>query len=130
MGENLALRDTRRCLDALANGLINAQLVTGQGVFSAATTNSITCYTTTTGTTTVRYWLDTSTSPGTLKQTDSSGTKTLLTDVQSLQFTYYVSSSANFTSTSAQWTTTSNANAPTAAEIPNIGGIGINASIN
>ena len=65
-----------------------------------------------------------------MKKTDASGTTVLLTDVQSLQFTYYVSSSANFTSTTAQWTTTTNANAPTAAEIPNIGAIGINVTIN
>lgn len=128
LDENAAMRDTRRTLDTLENNLRNAQMNGGQA-FSAASSNSVTCYTAMTGAATARYWLDTTVTPNAFKQTVGGVTTTLLTDVQSIQFTYYVGSSANFTGTSAQWSTTTNANAPTNAELPNIGAIGITASV-
>jgi hypothetical protein len=128
MGENAAMRDTRRTLDTIENGLRNAQMVAGTGVLSAATGTSVTCYTNMAGTTTTRYWLDTTVSPAALKQTVSGTTTVLLTDVQSLTLTYYVDNSANYTSPSASWVTTANANAPTAAEILTLGGVKINVS--
>ena len=128
LDENASMRDMRSTLDTLADNLRNAQ-VSGTGVLSAAASNSITCYTNTAGTTTSRYWLDTSTTPYAFKQTVTGVTAVLLTDVQSVQFTYYTDTSANYTSPSAQWGTSTNANAPTAAEIPNIGAIGITVSV-
>jgi len=122
-------RDLRTVLDTLENNLRNAQMVSGTGAFSSATANSVTCYTDTTGTATARYWLDTSSSPYSFKQTVGGTTTVLLTDVQSITFTYYTSSSSNYTSPSSQWSTTANANAPTTTEISNIGAIGITVSV-
>ena len=125
---NAAMRDTRDCLDALENGIRNAQMVGTSGVFSAATGSSITCYTNQAGTTTTRYWLDTTTTPYAFKQTVAGVTTVLLTDVQSITFTYYVNSSTNYTS-AGPWNTSASASAPTAAEIPNIGAVSISVSI-
>lgn len=122
-------RDVRTTLDTLENNLRNAQMVPATGVFSAATASSITCYTNTAGTATARYWLDTSTTPYSFKKTVGVTTSVLLTDVQSITFTYYKSSSTNYTSPSNQWSTTTSASAPTVAEIPNIGAIGITVSV-
>jgi hypothetical protein len=124
-----ASRDLRTSLDTLENNLRNAQMVSGTGAFSAASASSITCYTNTTGTTTARYWLDTSTTPYSFKQTVGGTTTVLLTDVQSITFTYYVSSSSNYTSPSNQWSTTTSASTPTSSEISNIGAIGITVSV-
>ena len=128
--EGATMRDVRRSLDTLANNLRNAQMVSGTGVFSAASANSITCYTNTAGTATARYWLDPSTTPPGFKQNVGGVTTVLLTDVQSIQFTYYLDSGTNYTSPGASWSTTSNPNAPTAGEIPNIGAVGITVTVN
>ncbi len=125
---NASMRDTRRSLDTLESGLRNAQMNAGQ-VFTAASSSSITCSTAMSGNATARYWLDTTTTPYSFKQTVGGVTTVLLTDVQSLALTYYVGTGANFTAPSGQWATTTNANAPTAAELPNIGAVGITASI-
>lgn len=123
-----SMRDTRDCLDALENNIRNAQMAGALGVFSTATINSITCYTNTAGTTTSRFWLDTTTTPYSFKQTVSGVTTLLLTDVQSIAFTYYVNSSTNYTSATT-WATSTNANAPTAAEIPNLGAVAISVTV-
>jgi hypothetical protein len=125
LDENAAMRDTRDTLDTLADNLRNAQ-VSGTGVLSAAAPNSITCYT---ATGTAQYWLDTNTTPYSFKQTIAGVSTVLLTDVQSVQFTYYLDTSANFTSPTAQWGTSASPGAPTAAEIPNIGAIGITVTV-
>ena len=123
-----SMRDTRDCLDALENNIRNAQMAGASGVFSTATINSITCYTNTAGTTTARYWLDTTTTPYSFKQTVAGVTTVLLTDVTSITFTYYVNNTTNYTSSSA-WSTSTNANAPTVAEIPNLGAVAISVSV-
>lgn len=125
---NASMRDLRDCLDVLQNNLRNAQMLSGTGVFSTATSSSITCYTNMTGTTTTRYWLDTTTTPYTFKQTVGGVTTTLLSDVQSITFTYYVDTSTNYTSATA-FTTTANPNAPSAAEMPNLAAVDITVSV-
>jgi hypothetical protein len=129
LDENTSMRDARATLDMLADNLRNAQMVGVLGVFSTATSNSITCYTNTAGTTTSRYWLDTTTTPYSFKQTVAGVTTVLLTDVQSVQFTYYVDPSATDYTSSTLFGTSTNPNAPTVAEIPNIGAIGITVTV-
>lgn len=126
---NGAIRDTRDALDAVENALRNAQMVTGQGVLSAASSNSITCYTNTAGTTTTRYWLDTSVTPNVFKKTVAGVTTSVLSDVTALTFTYYVSSGTNFTSVSSLWTTTTSATSPTATERANLGAVAITVTV-
>jgi len=129
LDENTSMRDARTTLDTLADNLRNAQMVGVLGVFSAASSNSITCYTNMAGTTTSRYWLDTTTTPYSFKQTVAGVTTVLLTDVQSVQFTYYVDPSPTAYTSPTLFATSANPNAPTAAEIPNIGAIGITVTV-
>ncbi|HLJ54552.1 MAG TPA: hypothetical protein VKT77_05885 [Chthonomonadaceae bacterium] len=126
---NAATRDVRQCMNTIGNNIRNAQMYSTNGVFSTASTSSVTCYTNTTGTTTARYWLDSTVTPKAFKQTVGGVTTTLLTDVTSVSFTYYVDpSSTNFTSPST-WSTTADSHNPTAAEIPTIGAVGITVTV-
>jgi len=125
---NASMRDTRDCLDALANNIRNAQFYGSTGVFSAATANSVTMYTKSDGTTSARYWLDTTTTPYSFKSTIGGTTTVLLTDVRSVTFTYYLNASTNFTSATT-WSAAASPSAPTAAEIPNIGSVTMTVTI-
>lgn len=131
MGQSIAIADSRRALDILTTNLTNAQWNTTNGkAISAASANDITIYTATTGSNTMRYWLDTTVNPPVLKSFDGTTTKTLLLDVQSLTFTYYTVSGTNFTAGTGSWNTTSSPNAPTTAELPTLGAIEIKVVIN
>ena len=132
-GQTAAYADARRALNVLSDRIRNAQMVSGTGAFSAASTSSITCYTDSTGANTAQYWLDTSTTPGSLKQTIKIGASSAVTtilhnNVQSLTFTYYVGNGSNFTSST--WAKTANPNAPTAAELPTLGAIQLDVNSN
>lgn len=133
--QTLTYAGTRQVIDTLADKLRNAQSYasTSHSVLSAATASDITIYSDTTGNTT-RYWLDTSVSPAALKTTVTTGglatTTTLLSGVSSLQFTYYKNTAASYASPTGYWVTTTNPNAPTDGEKPNVGAVYITATVN
>ncbi|HLV78834.1 MAG TPA: hypothetical protein VKT32_01095, partial [Chthonomonadaceae bacterium] len=60
----------------------------------------------------------------------STTTTTLLSGVTALQFTYYTDSGAGYSAPSSSWATTTNPNAPTSSEMPNVGAILISATVN
>lgn len=140
-GENTAYAGARKCMDAILDNVRSAQpyqIQASPAVYSAikaASASSITCYTSNTGDT-VKFWLDTTTSPATLKQTrftsigsGASTTTPILTGVQSLQFTYYTVSGGAYTSAASSWTKTANPNAPTDGERPIIGAVGVTITV-
>jgi type II secretory pathway pseudopilin PulG len=134
VGQNNAYAQARNVVDTLADHIRNAQrYTTNNQVMSAAAAADITIYSDNTGGNTVEYKLDTTTSPKSLKMITVSGgtttTTTLLSGMQSLQFTYYVGSGSAFYNASGSWTTTTSPNAPTAAELPNVGAIQITANV-
>jgi type II secretory pathway component PulJ len=133
-GQNATYATVQKSLNILMDNLRTAQTIQIQtspalyAALSAASSSSVTCYTDSAGDT-LRLWLDTSTSPATLKETRTvSGVATttqVLLGVQSLQFTYYVVAGSAYTAPSASWTTTASSHAPTSAELPTIGAINI-----
>lgn len=134
-GQNLTYAGSRQVMDTLADKLRNAQQYQVGGsyrVLSAASGSDITICSDTSGGTT-RFWQDTTVSPAALKMTVTSGgtatTSTLLSGVTSLQFTYYMSSGANYATPSGNWTTTANPNAPTDGEKPAVGAIYVTATV-
>lgn len=125
IGQNIAYSDARKGIDLMADHIRNAQLNknTGSGVLNSVlhsgAINDIVYYTDDAGSQ-VRYGLN-----GTdLERTDSNGTTVTVGGVQSLTLTYYKLASYN-----GAWTLTTDANAPTAAELPTIGGVEIRVSI-
>lgn len=124
-GQNNTDVQTRMPLDILCDNIRNAQPygTYPAPVLQAAGSATVSCYIDTTGDY-AKFWIDTSTSPATLKKTVGSTTTVLATGAQTLQFTYYVSG-GNYTPASTSWVTTANPNAPTSGEIPNIAAIGI-----
>ncbi len=138
-GQNAAYATAQKSLDTLMDNLRAAQtkqIQTSPAVYaalSAGSSSSVTCYTDSAGST-LRLWLDTSVSPAQLKETRTIGgvatTAPVLSGVQSLQFTYYKVAGSAYTAPAASWTTTSNPNAPTAAELPAIGAIRIAVTVN
>lgn len=125
IGQNIAYSEARKGVDLMADHIRNAQLNknTGSGVLNSVlhsgSLNDITYYTDEAGTQ-IRYRLN-----GTnLERTDDSVTTVSAADVQSLTLTYYKLTSYNGT-----WTQTIDPNAPTAAELPTIGGVEIRVSI-
>jgi hypothetical protein len=95
---------------------------------TAGAASDITCYSDTTGDT-LRLWLNTSSSPYVLQQTQTTSgigvTSNILSGVTALQFTYYIQSSSSYNASLLNWQTTANPNAPTAAEMPKLGAIKI-----
>jgi|GEM_PF-5557183 len=119
-------RDARNALDTMADHLRTSQLCTASGgslvtnaSIGSGATNDVTYYSDSSGTT-VRYFL----SGTNLQRTAGGTTTTALTNVTSLSYTYYTSSTYNSTSLTA----TANSHAPTAAELPQLAAIGITAS--
>lgn len=148
-GENVAFAGIRTTTDRLSNNIRNAQLypkaTTGGTVFVADHTTGIVCSGTSmclyavnssgvvTGTDTETYWLDTTSSPYSLKQTIYNGStatiNTILSGVSSLSFTYYLQNGTSFTSTTSTWPTTVNSHVPTSAELSLIGAVKIDAVV-
>jgi hypothetical protein len=138
-GENAAYAAAQKSLNVLMDNLRAAQAFQIQSspavyaAIQAGSASSVTGYTDSAGDT-VKFWLDTTTSPATFKETRTTGgvatTTPVLTGVQSLQFTYYVSAGAAYNVPAASWATTGNPNAPTAAELPKIGAVGISVQVN
>src|SRR5262249_45478860 len=73
-GENTAYAGARKCMDTILDNVRSAQtyqIQASPAVYSAlqaASASSLTCYTNNTGDT-LKFWLDATTSPATLKQT-------------------------------------------------------------
>ena len=135
-GQNMTYAGARQVIDTLANHLRNAQQYQSGSsyvVLSAASASDITIYTDAAGDT-CRYWRDTSVSPAALKMTTTTnGTATttlLMPGVTSLTFTYYKSAGGTYNGGSSNCVTTTNPNAPTAAEMPSLGAIDIAATEN
>lgn len=131
--ENLAYVTVRKTLDTLTDHLRNAQenpVSSTYCVFSAATSNSITLYTDTSQNT-ERYYIDTATSPYSLKRTQTvSGVATttvILSGINSMTFTYYLPSGSTYNA--ATWNTTANPNAPTSTELPNVAAVGVSVNV-
>ena len=125
IGQNIAYSEARKGIDLMADHIRNAQLNrnTGSGVLNSVlhsgTINDIVYYADDTGAQ-VRYRLN-----GTdLERTYNNVTTVSVGGVQSLTLSYYKLSSYNGT-----WVPTTDANAPTAAELPTIGGVEIRVSI-
>lgn len=128
-GQSIADAQARQPLDILADNIRAAYPYgsTTPSCLEAASSNSIYCYTDASGDY-VRYWLDTTVSPAALKKTVGTTTTVLISGVQSLQFTYYVSGGA-YTPVSGSWVTTASPNAPTSGELPNIAAVKITATV-
>ncbi|MCW3095378.1 MAG: hypothetical protein JWL77_996 [Chthonomonadaceae bacterium] len=126
-GQNTADAGARVILDTLADNVRNAQAFKVQtnpdtyAVLSAAAVDNITVYTDSTGNT-VRYWLDTTSTPYSLKKTQTSSgiatTTTILSQAQSVKITYYMTTNSAYNLAASSFVTTANPNAPTSAEMP------------
>lgn len=121
-----SIRDARNALDTMADHLRNAQLCSGTGgslvtdsAVETGSTNDVTYYSDAAGTP-VRYRL----SGTNLIRTAGGSDTTALTNVTSLSFTYYTSTTYN----SGALVATTNSHAPTATELPRLAAIGISAS--
>lgn len=130
LGQNYANASSRRPLDVLGDTLRNAQIGAGthQALVSGAASD-VTCYT---ATGTSRIWLDSGARALRRQKDDSAATsatipplETLVTNVQSLQITYYVPAGNSYNAGVASWTTTADPTAPSAAELPNVGAVNI-----
>ncbi len=134
LGQNYANASSRRPLDVLGDTLRNAQAFgAGQGqVIASASASDVTCYTTSSGSMS-RIWLDTSAHTLRRQKTDSDGSaaavETLVSNVQSLQITYYMPAGNTYNASVASWTTTADPNAPSGAELPGVGAVNIIATI-
>lgn len=130
LGQNYANASSRRPLDVLGDTLRNAQAFgAGQGqVIASASASDVTCYTTSSGSMSC-IWLDTSAHTLRRQKTDSDGSaaavETLVSNVQSLQITYYMPAGNTYNTSVANWTTTADPNAPSGAELPGVGAVNI-----
>lgn len=121
-GMNPTLAENRRSMDALAEHFRNAQVCknASNGVLnsaiSAASATSFTYYSDVNTCATVRYYL----SNGNLLRNVNGVNTVVARDVVSLSMTYYKTSTYH-----GAWTPTTNSSAPTAAELPLIGGVQI-----
>ena len=132
--DNLTDLSARKAVDTLAAHIMNAYPYQTSSspityaVLSAGSSSAITCYTNSTGDT-ERFWVDTTTSPYTLKRTQTvSGVATttvLVNAVQSVAFTYYLTDGVNYTA--ASWV--SSTSTPTAANLPAVGAVNIVATV-
>lgn len=123
----------RKTLDMFAEHVRGAQWVkvgTLSEAIIAGTATSVTYYLDASANT-ATYWLDATTTPATLKVTKTinlnATTTVLATGVQSLTLTYYKSPNG-YAVPANQWSTTTNPNLPSPAELPQLGAIGINAT--
>lgn len=137
VGQGSAETDARTPLDNLADHLRDAQqyhtvepptTASQSSVIAAATANSVTYYESNSSTDTVKLWLN-----GTdLDRTVGGTTTTVIGNVKSLKLTYYVAPSSggvvNYNNSALSKTV--NENAPTAAEMPFISEITIDAAVN
>lgn len=115
----MSTSQTRSALDTFADHARNAAACSTSGagtldsVVDVATSSSFTYYADS-ACTKVRYFL----TNGTLSRTDNNVTTIVVRNVSSLTFTYYKATTYN-----AAWTTCTNPNAPTAAELPYVCGV-------
>lgn len=124
MQQNQADFQARRPLDNLVDCIRKAQPYgSGGASLSAATAQSITIYTDMVGDT-AQYWFNTTTDPGGLESTISGTSLVLSNSIKSLQFTYYIPTGYT-PSVGSCWKTTTNPNAPTAAELPQVTAVNI-----
>lgn len=92
----------------------------------AATSNSISCYTGSAGSYS-KYWFDSANKQ--LKKTTSASVTTIMArNMTALTLVYY-KTSGSYNDTAANWTTTTNPNAPTNAELRLIGAVKITATV-
>jgi Tfp pilus assembly protein PilW len=138
VGQGTTETSARTPLDLLADHLRNAQqywttgsttptLVSQSSVIAAGSATSVTYYRSNSSSDTVQYWLD-----GTnLKRTDAGGTTIVMSNVQSLAFTYYVNTSGSYNVDYNDNTKYSpiTGSSPTNAERPLLGQIKISARV-
>ncbi|MEP6756084.1 MAG: prepilin-type N-terminal cleavage/methylation domain-containing protein [Chthonomonadales bacterium] len=121
-GQNLADKMARIPMDTLCDNLRNAQVyATTPSCFQAASSNSISLYTNTTGTY-ARFYYASDTHA--LKKTLNGVTTTLIPGCTALTFTYYVSNN-QYSPGGSSWVTTANPNAPTATELSKVASVGV-----
>jgi prepilin-type N-terminal cleavage/methylation domain-containing protein len=129
IGQNNSLAETRKGIDLMADHLRNAQLNTNtsSGVsysaLDSAAINDITYYAAT-GTSVVPTQIRIRLNNGQIEHVDGGTTTVLATDIQSLTLTYY-----KLTTYNGNWVLTTNANAPTTAELPYVAGIEIKVQV-
>ncbi|AIE84006.1 hypothetical protein [Fimbriimonas ginsengisoli] len=117
---NASTAQTRAAIDTLADHLRGADACTNSSngtvdsVLDAATATSLTYYYDGTACNKITY----SFANGTLSRTAGGVTTSVVTLVSAVSFTYYKAASYN-----SPWTTTTNPNAPTAAERPFVCGV-------
>jgi type II secretory pathway pseudopilin PulG len=137
LGEESALQAARLTLETLSDDLRNAQPYPGgtggqYEVLQGACPSAFIIYLDGSGDTASYYIDGTQTPPALVVKRTISGTATVTTLVRGISLvslTYYVSSGGAYNGASTSWTTTANPNAPTAAELPNIGAIYIVAGV-
>ena len=137
LGQNFANASSRRPLDILGDTLRNAQIGPGNRALVSASASDVTCYTATGNT---RIWLDSSAHVLRRQKVNNIATiedisvgtnnsQALVTNVQSLQITYYMPSGSAYNASVAGWTTTADPNAPSYAELPGVGAVNIVATV-
>ena len=134
VGQGSAETDARTPLDNLADHLRDAQQyhsveppasVAQSSVIAAATATSVTYYRSNSSTDTVRLWLN-----GTdLDRTAGGSTTTILRNVQTLEFRYFIPSAGSQNYNNPSVVATANPNQPTAAEMPLLSQITIRANV-
>ena len=135
VGQGSAETDARTPLDNLADHLRDAQqyhsvepptAVSQSSVIANATATSVTYYKSNSSTDTVRLWLN-----GTdLDRTADGSTSTILKNVQTLEFQYFIPASGSQNYNNSNVVTTTNPNQPSAAEMPLLCQITIRANVN
>ena len=137
LGQGNAEAEARGPLDDLADHLRDAQQywttgstaptsVSQSSVIASGTATSVTYYKSNSSTDTVQLFLN-----GTnLNRTADGTTTTVLTNVQSLRFTYYIPASGGQNYNNSAVVTTVNPNQPSAAELPLLTEIDIDANVN
>jgi len=138
LDQNTLYAMARTALDIPVERIRNAQANPGDlySVFptAAGTTigaSDLTIYTSSGGDT-MRYWLDSNTTPAKLKQTATVGgnskTTVILSGVTAVTFTYYVPAAGMFSPAAGNWSTTADQYAPTSGsggERRLVGAVGI-----
>lgn len=120
------LRDAQQYWNTVAGAQPTS--VSQSSVIAAGTASSVTYYESNSSSDTVRYWL----SGTNLERTVGGNTTVVLTNVQALTFTYYKAPSGSYNvdyNDVSLFTTTTNANQPSAAELPYLSQIGIDATV-
>ena len=132
LGQTSVDAQARDALNVLSDSIADAysyQTSASPLAFSAvqaAASNSITVYTSSSGTYS-QFWFDSANKQ--LKQTTSTNvTRIMVRNVTALTLAYY-KTGGNYTDTAANWVATTNVNAPTAAELTNIGAVKITVTV-